>query len=59
MLEISKYNDYKKTTEYKPDQEWTQTEKNPTSIAIILVTIDDLKENECIVIRKLPKNKNG
>lgn len=57
MLEISKYNDYKETTEYRPNQVWTQTENNCTSIGILLYTIDDLKENECIVIRKLPKTK--
>lgn len=53
MIEISKYKDYLKTTEYQPDYTYRQVTTNPTAIASLLINIDMLKENECIVIRKL------
>lgn len=53
MLEISKYIDYKKTTEYQPDGIYKQVDTNLTAIASLLIAIDMLKEGECLVIHKI------
>lgn len=57
MVKIYKYKNYLETTEYKADQEWTQVDNNLTSIASILISIDSLEKNECLVLRKITKEK--
>ena len=57
MIEIAKYKDYLKTTQYQPDHLYNQVTTNPTAIANLLINIDMLKENECLVIIKLPEEK--
>ena len=52
MLKISFYKG-KRIEETIPDKEWEQVDTNTTSIASLLITIDNLEKGQSITIKKL------